>query len=229
MRERGSRPASSPTLDRIDFGPQRDDVSKGRLHGQPDVVVATLRKIESAQRQLRALGSIDCDGDGTGEYGFLAELAGTSPLRTDEWGGVGLQPLWPALLPKPLGNVASQCAMQSGYLFQIYLPNSTCNGVAEAVLGGAYGVSIAAGEARRYWCAYAWPVAYGKTGMRVFFVNQQGILLAAPNQLSGFHYEGLTTSPPATTAFRAGTTGSIDCPIAADTFASDGQRWSKLR
>jgi hypothetical protein len=43
--------------------------------------IACLRRLADAQREVVAAVGIDTDDNGVGEFGYLAELAGTQPLR----------------------------------------------------------------------------------------------------------------------------------------------------
>jgi hypothetical protein len=111
-------------------------------------------------------------------------------------------------------------------MFQMCLPGITAAGVSENNWGGALGCSIDAARAERYWCCYAWPVTYGSTGKRTFFVNESGHVLAADNLV--WHYSGSLAPPAVAAAFEASTSGTLDCRTAADTLGHDGHRWSEL-
>ncbi|MFM7282746.1 MAG: type II secretion system protein, partial [Planctomycetia bacterium] len=52
-----------------------------RLSANEAAAVSTLRSISSAQAQVQSSGAIDTDADGSGEYGYFAELAGSVPMR----------------------------------------------------------------------------------------------------------------------------------------------------
>src|SRR5690242_1762616 len=52
-----------------------------RLSANEAAAIATLRSVSSAQAQVQSSGAIDSDGDGSGEYGFFGELAGTAFIR----------------------------------------------------------------------------------------------------------------------------------------------------
>jgi type II secretory pathway pseudopilin PulG len=194
-----------------------------RLSANESAAIATMRNLLSCESQCQSSACIDTDGDGAGEFGFLAEVAGRAPLRNNQVGGVGALALQPPLLSTAFGNVQNSVVVRSGYLFQIFLPDSAGAGVAEAATGGASGVSIDANNAEVEWCAYAWPSNSGITGRRVFFTNQRGDLLSSTNRVA--NYNGLTTTPLPSAAFRAGTLGTLDVPPAANTVGLDGERW----
>jgi hypothetical protein len=67
----------------------------------------------------------------------------------------------------PDGKVA-----KAGYYFKVFLP-----GKDKAVSSG---FQVPAGEGgladaqENRWCAYAWPIQWGKTGRRAFFINEMG-------------------------------------------------------
>ena len=202
-------------------------ILQGSQRANEQLAIATLQRVAKAQKFLRNLRAIDCDNDRRGENGFFGELIGSSALRIDECGSVGNVRLQPPLLPPATGRVVASHVLNHGYVFQIFLPDTNRQGVAEAANGGAGGSSICADWAEQFWCCYAWPTQYGSTGKRVFFINNKGRVLAAAN--TGWPYSGTVTVPMPSAAFLAGTTGSLDCRTAADTIGVDGQRWSMLR
>src|SRR4029077_13333147 len=57
-----------------------------RLSANEAAAISTLRSISSAQAQLQSSAAIDCDADGSGEYGYFAEMAGTKSMRTSNAG-----------------------------------------------------------------------------------------------------------------------------------------------
>ena len=52
--------------------------SASRVAANESAAISTLRSIASAQAQIQSASAIDCDSDGAGEYGYLADLAGDS-------------------------------------------------------------------------------------------------------------------------------------------------------
>jgi hypothetical protein len=188
--------------------------------------INTLDSVAHAQKALRSLCAIDCNFNGIGEFGYFGELLGTDFLRIDQVGGIGTTRLQPPLLSSRLGRVRMSRISTHSYIFQMYLPNTTAGGVAESYLGGAAGCCIDAANAERHWCCYAWPMSYGISGKRVFFVNESSQVLAADNSI--WRYSGHVTIPSFTAAYGAATTGSLDCPTAANSLGRDGQRWTVL-
>ncbi|HLQ36590.1 MAG TPA: prepilin-type N-terminal cleavage/methylation domain-containing protein [Planctomycetota bacterium] len=194
-----------------------------RLNANESAAVSTLRNITSSQAQCQASAAIDADGNGAGEFGFFGELSGARPVRINQAGGVGTQAVSPPVLSTAFGNVQASRVRRSGYVFQMYLPDSSPFGVAEAASGGSAGVSIDATQASVLWCCYAWPSSFGNSGNRTFFVNQAGDVLSCRN--TTMQYSGTTTAPVPSAAFLAGTSGAMNGPMAANTLGRDGERW----
>jgi len=169
--------------------------------------VDTLRAIAAAQERFKAGAHIDTDCDGEGEYGYLAEIAGSAVMRVP--GGFPCQPVAGAppddfllrpLLRRPFGLVRHSCVVYRGYLFEMWLPTGITAGHVGAALEDPNGGKQAAPfpdpvQGARMWCCYAWPVAYDLTGRRAFFVNQRGEVLECANRSSS-PYSGRPVSPP---------------------------------
>jgi prepilin-type N-terminal cleavage/methylation domain-containing protein len=169
-----------------------------RLAANEAAAIATLRSVSSAQAQIQSSGAIDTDADGAGEFGYFAELAGAVPMRVSDnavppavpagQAGTAADILAPAILPSAFGNVAGSVVSRSGYYFEMFMPDSTFQGIAEdAAGGGAANVggaatNINANNSEIMWCCYAWPMGVGQTGNRAFFVNQEGDLLQCQNR-----------------------------------------------
>jgi hypothetical protein len=124
---------------------------------------ARLKQIYAAERQFMAAKAIDRDGDGRGEAGYFAELAGATPLR----GGGG--PLETPLLPPIFARCADGVVRTCGYDFELKLPTADGRwvGVAEAA---AVGVDASEENFR----VDAWPDAVNGTGGRSFFIDARG-------------------------------------------------------
>lgn len=198
-----------------------------RLNANESAAIATLKNISSAQAQCQASGVIDANNNGAGEYGFFGELAGARGVRTDNAGAVGTNTITPPVLSTAFANVTAARVVRSGYLFQMYLPSATGAAVAEAANGGGSGQSVDPAKAEVVWCCYAWPSAYGNSGKRSFFVNQAGDVLGCRNATQ--RYNGTTKTVGPTAAFRAGTSGALDVPVAANTVGLDGETWTVVQ
>ncbi len=193
--------------------------------------IASLRNLTSAQAMVQSAGIIDGDADGIGEYAYFGELSGLLPIRArmGRGYGIGSEKIVPPILASSFGNVVGSTVAHNGYLFQVFLPDSTGQGVAESASGGADPERLPAPDyCEIVWCAYAWPVERGQTGERAFFVNQEGDLLACANAKRA--YSGAAVVPAAEAAFaKGGKAGSIDQSLAAakpGKVGMDGEVWA---
>lgn len=226
-------PASSASKSRI-------TVDLGAKHKAKEGVIGTLRALAAAQQQLQASAAIDTDADGGGEYGYLAELAGTAGIRN--YVGPGAAPavssikLDPAYLPASFGELtpaASGAALfRGGYAFQIYLPGQDAQrpirGIPEDPNGGASVDIPGSSNAEILWCAYAWPLDRHDAPWPTFFINQAGDVI----QTSGAtvqRYSGLNGGPAFDAAFSAaGDMGSAPGLSAAGFMANDRNVWAPV-
>jgi len=194
-----------------------------RLSANEAAAIATLRSISSSQAQIQSSSAIDTDGDGGGEYGYFAEMAGTFPMRIGVAGvaaaGVpGVDELTPAVLSTAFGNVdANGFVSRSGYFFQMWLPDATAGGltpaIAEnAVVGGGStpGNFPDSNNAEILWATYAWPIDVQGTGNRTFFCNQEGDLLQTQNR-GATPFTSTTLTPGFDEAFT--TAGDMASPL----------------
>ncbi|MHC5020292.1 MAG: hypothetical protein ACYTGX_09320 [Planctomycetota bacterium] len=172
--------------------------SRNRMGINEDSAIGTLRWIASGQEQFRRQGVVDLDGDGEGEFGFIGELAATGAIR----GGATV--VGPFVAPvlgislKP-GGIAEK----SGYYFKLYLPTATGSAVAEPGGGDAAPAVKADADAQEQrWCCYAWPIQRSVTGIRAFWVNQQGNVYVSDNAVQ--QYSGVAKTPEPETTEREG-------------------------
>jgi prepilin-type N-terminal cleavage/methylation domain-containing protein len=199
-----------------------------RLAANESNAIATLRNVVSSQAQFQQSAAIDSDGDGTGEYGFFGDMSGLFTL--DSHSGPNVNVLNPPVLAASFRNIdAAGVVTKGGYCFRIYLPDAAGAGITEdgtQANGGQPLVIADANNCELGWCMYAWPMAFGSTGNRAFFVNQQGEImftLQAVNQA----YTGVAAGPIATAAFIAGAAGMLD-RLTPGVAAVDGETWSTL-
>jgi type IV pilus assembly protein PilA len=198
-----------------------------RLAANESAAIATLRSLSSAQAQLQSSAAIDTDSDGGGEYGFLAELAGTIAMRIDDGTGAptlggATDRLNPAVLSTAFGNVdANGVVTRSGYCFRVYLPDNATPavGVAEVPLGGG---ATGPNNCEILWCAYAWPSQFGQSGNRAFFINQEGDLLQMANRTVATQYTTAAGGPAYSAAY---TLASMGSPIASGVAGFDTNTW----
>jgi len=173
-----------------------------RLNANESAAIATLRNVIAAQSQVNAQCAIDVDQDGIGEYGYFAELAGSTTLRADP--AAPAVNLTPPVLSGALGIVdGNGFVNKSGYFFLMYIADGTAAGGAgdgEAAGGGSGGNEVTwatqldgQDNAEHFWCCYAWPVSFGNSGNRVFMCNQSGDVLQTSNQVQ--QYTSSTSVP----------------------------------
>ena len=178
-----------------------------RLSANEAAAIASLRLIAEAQAQFKAAVDVDSNCDGMGEYGYLAELAGTKAMRICVAGVPGAGNSWvdmlnPPLLPVPFGALDNSSATYAGYRFQLWLPTFTnpwlpdyLPGVREDATGGKLAAPFPGpNNCSLFWCCYAWPIQTGVTGNRAFFVNQRGVVLQSAND-SATPYTGTDKMP----------------------------------
>ncbi len=199
-----------------------------RLTSNESAAISTLRSISSAQAEVQTSRAIDANGNGVGEYAFFAELASGVGLR-EASGTAGARFLTPPTLSATFANVTSLppitggVVTRSGYVFQIFLPHATGTGLVEATAGGVGSTAPDPVQSELLWCCYAWPMDFGNTGRRAFFVNQWGEILSTRNTIR--RYSGATNAPDFSVAFAAGTGNLISGTIAANATGRDGQFW----
>lgn len=192
----------------------------GKSTANQTAAVATLRNLITAQAQLQASGVIDVDRDGRGEFGYFGEISGELPVRGSAYR------LAPPAISRAFGVVANSRVMRSGYLFQIWLPDTAGAGVAEDPNGGKVTVNaVDADQAEVFWCAYAWPMTVNQTGTAVYFANQSGEILTCSNAVA--HYQGHTKVPNADAAFL--TPGTMTGTIAVNQAGQDGETWKRTQ
>jgi len=189
------------------------DTSKARSRANETAAIATLRNINSAQAQFQASGMADVNRNGNGEYGTFGELSGTVGVR-------GGEKLAPPVLGPDFGKVDRGVVTRHGYHFRIYL----CDAKGSAI-GEEQGTKeVDADKAETTWCCYAWPVEYGGTGKRSFFLNQYGDILEVDHK----GYNG-KAGPRADAAFNEETAKDrITGTSAINAVGRDGNRWKPV-
>jgi prepilin-type N-terminal cleavage/methylation domain-containing protein len=184
-----------------------------RLNSNETAAIATLRNIISAESQFQTTARADENNNGVGEYGVFGEMSGSIGVR-------GNAILNPPVLSTAFRTVnANGEVSRSGYLFAMYLPDATGDGLAE-VAGGGADANVDADLAETTWCAYAWPANFGNTGNRSFFVNQGGDIVATEDQ----NYSGSGNGPASNAAF-SGSGNTITGNVATGMTGRDGNFW----
>jgi len=185
-----------------------------RLNSNETAAIATLRNIISAEAQFQTTARADENNNGVGEYGTFGEMSGAQGVR-------GNAVLNPPVLSTAFRTVNGNGEVsRSGYLFAMWLPDATGDGVAELAGGGADTANIDGDLAETTWCAYAWPANYGNTGNRTFFVNQGGDIVTTEFD----QYSGSGNGPLSNAAF-AGAGNSITGNTATGMTGRDGNFW----
>ncbi len=187
-------------------------MNSARLAANEASAISTLRLLSTSQEQFRSQSAIDTDSDGSGEFAFFGELAGTVPMRMDGGGvpviGVaGLDNLDPTLLSQAFGTInALGAAVRTGYCFQLWLPGTPGGGMVPGVgelptTGGADPANFPDAEGSEVlWCCYAWPLASNTSANRAFFVNQDGLIYQCQNRMAA-PYTGTANTPAFDEAF----------------------------
>ncbi|MFQ5505690.1 MAG: DUF2950 family protein [Planctomycetota bacterium] len=206
-------------------------VIASRVGSNESEAVETLKKLVEAQARVKSSCLIDADGNGVGEYGSFKELSGTSGIRKDTNGdgitdGPGESRISPPVLEESFGELDERgMLVHSGYVFRLFLPDKVLRWQGEAALekGGIHSAS-----AEKYWACYAWPVSSGFSGKRVFFVNQEGIILTCTNEKN--HYSGMSSAPRYRAALsRQGLRKGMNSSIAVDATGRLGDHWSRVQ
>lgn len=202
----------------------RRTLAAARQNANESAAIATLRNVASAQAQVQAMGVIDTDANGLGEYAFFAEMTGAAKVR--EAKGKGRAVLNPPVLSR-LFAVRSGRVERSGYVYQIWLPGKGGAAVSEARGGGVDRTRMPAAKlAERGFVCYAWPAKNGETGSRVFAIDQSGDIVISDNKLQG--YSGSSKPPSPYAALAAGTT-KLPGNLKTRAARNDGGNWQRLQ
>jgi prepilin-type N-terminal cleavage/methylation domain-containing protein len=193
-----------------------------RLSANGSNAVSTLRNLVTSQAQFQSAANMDENANGTGEYGSFGELSGLSNLQRN---GVGIAaPLNPPILPATFQTIdANGFATKSGYLFVMFLPDNATPpaGLADVAAGGPAAVDPA--NCETMWACYAWPISFGNTGNRAFFVNQRGEILQT--KMDAAQYNGTGAAPTFDAALTAADMGAA---AAIGAVGQDGNTWTPL-
>jgi len=142
---------------------------------------------------------VDQDGDGKGEYGWMAEVAAAAPPRGRT------EPLESAVVHRPLGNTGPHdgVVLHEGYCYVLYLPDGQGNWTRETATVPALDPALADAQETDF-RGYAWPAERGRTGWRCFAIDSTGTLRATSmDDPSAF--SGVGDPPPADKAFSSTT------------------------
>ena len=205
-----------------------------RLNANETAAVSTLRSISSSQAQFQASAKADVDNDGQGEFGMFRELSGGVEVRTAVDGTSTGSILNPPVLSGAFRTLnADGEVSRSGYLFKMFLPDSTGLAVEELPTGAGSlaGTLTTADMSETTWCTYAWPANYSTSGNRSFFVNQAGDITSTDDlTYSGNGAIGVGGSAgEADVAFVAGSTpAKITGQVAVGVAGVDANIWKQV-
>jgi hypothetical protein len=195
---------------------------RSRIGSNEASAIGSLKAICVGQEQFKSACAVDLNSNGVGEYGFLQELAGTSPCRTP--GGLKGQMFQASpYIPRILGTTDAQGrSAKAGYYFKVFLPGKT---EAHSSEGGVpAGDPELAAKQEGTWCVYAWPQSQGRSGVRTFFIDARG----QPYATSGgrMQYSG-DNGPAANAAFAPDGPNpkNLEGPLAERKPGSDGNFW----
>jgi prepilin-type N-terminal cleavage/methylation domain-containing protein len=205
-----------------------------KLSANETAAMGVMRALSTSQALLTATPQIDTDGDGAGEYGYFAEMAGSIPARVTAGGlpaagAAGVDELVPSALLSALGQVKNGEVIRSGYVFQVWLPAASVAGAVAGIPEDPGGGKVAApfpdsDNCETMWCAYGWPFQRGSTGNVAFFVNQTGAIMQTANRSgAGTLYDGVGGGPNFDAAFQVA--GDMGGEIAIGVPAADGNLW----
>lgn len=155
-----------------------------RVTANEGAAVATLKSaVFTASVQAQAGGYFDYDQNGTGEYTFIAFLAGDLPADKIP-GDFTLEKNDLSLITGPLGvhpNKGDYSAA-NGYLFAIYLPDGKGAAYDRWSFEAAKDKTIGTKEREQFYVAYAWPKD-AASGSKAFALNSNGELYETNNNM----------------------------------------------
>lgn len=197
-----------------------------RLQANESAAISTLKNIYWSQSAALLAGVVTVRIDGGRGYSYFQELSGARNVRT------GVPPYVtegtskvtsPLLLPAGFGNVDTNgLVSRAGYLFHMYLPGTDASWLAEAPKDAPY-PQVDPKYSDIEWACYAWPVSYGSSGQRAFFINNNGDVLEAQNTET--KYSGTKNVPDPTAVLKPGGKSMSD-PLAGNEKATDGNVWT---
>ena len=186
------------------------------------VALLTLEGFYAAQEDVRECRHIDVNGDGKGEYGFLVELAGKVARRGSPGKPGKKERSYYITRESEWRWKNGRVSGDHGYIIQLFLPGKDGIPMGETAKGPAGLPKPSPEHAAKAWCAYAWPVELGRTGTRVFFISQAGMIMEAESP----RYSG-TNAPSGTAALPKGTT-SMHGLNGKQRTGNDGLVWKPL-
>jgi hypothetical protein len=159
-------------------------------------VVDQLLKLHRGQEKFHEKALVDQDDDGRGEYGLLAELSGGPHVRVH--GGVRPSPMFAkkeALISHVYRHVVRDYGYveKYGYYFLVYLPGRSWADAVRDDQPTPSGERVLADAQEKRWCAFAWPQVRDKTAVKVFYIDEKGVVYWSDNTAEG--YDGFARIP----------------------------------
>ena len=169
----------------------------------------SIRSIGKGQIDFRKTVTVDLNGNGCGEPGFLNELGGTISCRNLDQSTYDIYDEYP-FINRALGEVSDKGISQvCYYCFTVYLPKGEKTGSPVSC------DEIDASLSELVWVAYAWPLEKEKTGNRAFAAIQRGKCTSGSEQhepleaiysTSIHSFSGPSNPPPWNAIFGTGET-----------------------
>lgn len=163
-------------------------IMRGGTAAADKSALSKARAVVTAEDALRRGAFMDHDTDKIGSAGFIAQLAGLTPLRDA-----------PRMDPAPLSYEANQLvdtamgpAIQSGsHLIFVCLPT------ADGGFSADPKAAVDEERAEREYYIYSWPLATGLGVQNAYAIDQHERIWVTPNTDNGtLHYAGPSFPPP---------------------------------
>jgi hypothetical protein len=166
----------------------------------------------------------------------------------DPHGGLRTKPLSTPVLSPSLADVDGDgLVSRAGFWFRIHLPGEDGGEVHEGeappfertwtgsvppgreiVERPPFSGPVHTDDAEVRWCAYAWPVAHGRSGTRAFYVDQSGEVWQCANETGA--YDGTARPPPHDAAFPRNVLGrwtTLPTGGTGEIVGRDGRTWKR--
>ena len=205
---------------------------RSRMAANESTTVGSMKTVATQEAIFRQQAEVDQNGNGTGEYGLLGEMAGEIALRPAT--AKIANPAYVSQQFRTGGSAGNGTALKSGFEFRIFLSNSAAAGDGlvgdDKALGGTPTAGGASQGAKSpamalqesTFALYAWPAEMRSSGSRAFFINEVGEVYATKMLVKT--YDSTTAMPAGNAAY----TGAVfTSKISSNgTAAQDGNQWN---
>jgi len=205
---------------------------RSRMAANESTTVGSLKTVATQQAIFRQQAEVDQNGNGSGEYGLLGELAGELAVRPTPNTRIA-NPAYISQQFRTGGNGGNGTAQKSGYLFRMFLSNATAGALEDAgddqdlggdtTTGGAVADLAAMPMQESSFALYAWPAELRSTGSRCFFINEIGEVYASKMTVAS--YDSQAARPGANSAYIAGGSVFKSRISSGATVGNDGNQW----